>query len=930
MEGQMSIKKKSKLSEKSDLRQTKSKTKQPIKETKMAKKKTVKASVEKSQENSGSSTYTHPTFESPMRPEVGTQPNFKKKKAPATYRYDSSLSPTLEWDGNPAREEAEKLIAKILEAKNIDEAKEAAFRLKAMTKPFLNWSGKAERLSFDVPTLPLFIHERLSTKAIIDTIKDRKRQGDFFDILHQQVKRPATEQIIKAYEHRDRWVNRLVLGDSLAVMNSFLEYEGLGGNVQMIYMDPPYGISYGSNFQPFVRKRDVKHNDDTQMTREPEAIQAYRDTWTLGVHTWLTYLRDRVLLSRELLSDSGSFFLQINEENLHHAHEILNEVFGEKNFVSLITFRKKNMPFGAATLERMSDYIIWYAKDIERLKYRKLFVHKDVQGASRWDWADFPNGETRRLTNEEWNNHKLLPEGTRVFRHGSLKPSGFSEAQVFDVKFKNKIYRPPYGGCWTTTKEGIDKLISLNRIAAENENLMYKLYLDDYPVMQLNNLWSDTSGESDKIYAVQTMSKVVQRCILMSTDPGDLVIDPTCGSGTTAAVAEEWGRRWITIDSSRVPLALAKQRLLTNKYPYFKLSNETNGPSSGFVYERKKNRFGQEIGGIVPHITLGSIVNSEKEPTEILYDRPEIVGGVTRVTGPFVFEATIPTPVDYDSDGVEDSKTKTQEEYDSFTDRMLEILKRSPVLRLEKGKEIKLKDIRKPTKTLALSAEATSVNGKDRKIAILFGPENGAVSHKAVFSAIREAQGKSYEQLLVIGFTIEPNARTEIEQAEQAYDLPAFYVQATPDLVMNDLLKTMRSSQIFSVCGLPEIKIKKHKSKSKSEPDTYQVTLLGLDTFDPTEMETISRKAEDVPAWFLDTDYNNLVFHVDQAFFPKTGAWDNLKKSLKGVYEDEVWDHLSGVTSAPFEVGEQDQIAVKVIDERGNELMIVKSLKEAQ
>lgn len=885
-----------------------------------------KAASNKPSSTSGSSAYTYPTIESPMRPEIGTQPNFKKKKPPVVYRYDSSISPALEWDQNPSREYIEALIANIIDSKDLVEAKIAAQKLRALSKPFLNWTGKAERLSFSVPTLPLFIHERLSTKAIIDTIKDRKRQSDLFDLLHQEEKRTATEQILKAYEHKDKWVNRMIMGDSLVVMNSLLEYEGMAGKVQMIYIDPPYGINYGSNFQPFVRTRDVKHADDGHMSREPEMVQAYRDTWELGIHSYLTYLRDRLLVSRDLLNDSGSIFVQISDTNLHHVRELLDEVFGAENFQAIIAF-KTSSPLMSKGLPQAYDFLIWYSKDASRVKYRKLFKERDISNDKEWRFLDDEKSELgyRRISDEEF---AALKSYRGIFRRRKLESSGFTESCMFNFELNGKMCKPFGGKSWATNKAGIEVLKKKNRLFLLGNSPYFKQYYSDFPFQNVDNCWTDQPAAEARMYVVQTAEKFIQRCMLMTTDPGDLVIDPTCGSGTTALVAETWGRRWITIDTSRVPLALARQRLLCAQYPYYELVNDSVGPIGGFVYERSINKFGEEVGGIIPHITLGSIANNEPPEEEIVVDRPKLSKRVTRVTGPFVFEATIPTPSDYEN-GNSDTERVT-EEYESFSDRMLEILKRSPVLRLEGNKQIKLKDIRKPTKTLALSAEATSINGKDRRVAILFGPENGAISYKSVFSALREAQGKSYEQFLVIGFAIEPNARIEIEQAERAYDLPAFYVQATPDLMMNDLLKTMRSSQIFSVCGLPEIKIKRNKSKSKSEPDTYQVTLLGLDTFDPTEMETISRKAEDVPAWFLDTDYNNLVFHVDQAFFPKTGAWDNLKKSLKGVYEDEVWNHLSGVTSAPFEAGEQDQVAVKVIDERGNELMIVKSLKEAQ
>jgi len=406
----------------------------------------------------------------------------------------------------------------------------------------------------------------------------------------------------------------------------------------------------------------------------------------------------------------------------------------------------------------------------------------------------------------------------------------------------------------------------------------------------------------------------------MSTDPGDLVLDPTCGSGTTAYVAEQWGRRWITADTSRVPLALARQRLLTATFSWYDLKDKNRGPAGGFTYKRKQNKKGEEVGGIVPHITLGAIANNEPPAEEVLVDRPEVENGITRVTGPFCVEATIPTPVDWEGDGVEDSGVVSGEAYGSFVDRMLEVLRKSPVIRLEANKAVTFKNVRPPAKSLSLSAEALVINGQEKAVALVFGPENGAVSEKLVYEAAREAHAKNYTHLYVIGFAIQPNARTLVEKCADVMGVPATYVQATPDLMMGDLLKNMRSSQIFSVCGQPEIKVIRTKDKQ------YQVDLLGLDVFDPITMDVTHRSGNDVPAWLLDTDYNDLCFHVSQAFFPRTNAWDNLKKALKGEYEESVWDHLSGTTSAPFEAGEHKQIAVKVIDDRGNELLVVKKL----
>lgn len=870
--------------------------------------------------------YTHPDATSALRPDVGVQAQFRKKKPPKTYRYDSSLSPALEWDEQPAREQGEELIGKILEAGSLEEAKAAAEQLKAMSRPFLNWAGKAERQAFEVPTLPLFVHERLSTKAILETVKRHSRDKQVSLDLFGDPKRDLADQVLKAYEHRDQWVNRMILGDSLVVMNSLLEYEGLGGQVQMIYMDPPYGVKFGSNFQPFVRKRDVKHGEDEDFTREPEMVQAYRDTWELGVHSYLGYLRDRFSTARDLLTQTGSILVQISDENLHHVREVMDGVFGADNFCGLIAFQK-TVYATATLLPQLFDYLLWYARDRSAVKYRALFEPLTAEeNRSKYRYValgGLTSGSRRMMTKAEYSGDVELPAGSVAFMSDNITSPGHSTGTSVDFAFEGRRFNPGPNLHWKTGLDGLRRLAERGRLFAAKNSLRFVKLPTDFPFSPFKNLWAGTTGGSfleDKLYVVQTSAKVVQRCILMTTDPGDLVLDPTCGSGTTAYVAEQWGRRWITIDTSRVPLALARQRLLTAAYPWYELKDDARGPGGGFVYKRKQNSKGEEVGGIVPHITLKSIANDEPPAEEVLVDRPEEVSKVTRVTGPFVLEATIPTPVDLDGDGEDDSGQA--EGYADFVDRMVEVLRRSPELRLPGNVTVRLEQVRRPAKTLSLSAEAMA-GGKP--VAVVFGPEHGAVSQKLVYNAGMEARAKGYTHLYVFGFEVEPNARKLVDEAEAALGVPGTYVAATPDLVLGDLLKTMRSSQVFSVTGLPEIELKKVKTP-KGEPEQWQVTLLGMDTFDPATMELIHRKGDDVPAWFLDTDYDpTRCFRVCQAFFPKTGAWDNLKRELRAEYEESLWDHLSGTTSAPFELGEQRQVAVKVIDERGNELVVVRA-----
>jgi adenine-specific DNA-methyltransferase len=745
--------------------------------------------------------YKHPESESPMRPEVGTQARFNKRLPAQKYRYDSSLSPAMDFDGqNPARPLGEWLLARIKEAaalpaphvfKKPQEFKatdgsvvctaaglqDAVAQLAAIEKPFLNWAGKAERLSFDVPTLPLFIHERLSTKAIIETLKGHRidKQESLFD-LYADPQHPIFEQALRAYEHKDQWVNRMILGDSLVVMNSLLRYESLGGQVQMIYIDPPYGVKFGSNFQPFVRNRDVKHNDDEDMTREPEMVQAYRDTWELGLHSYLTYLRDRLLTARDLLHPSGSIFLQISDENVHHVRELMDEVFGADNFVAQVNF-KSMQALGQSGLAKVYDYLLWYARDKERLKFRPLFAPKDIKDDKEYRFIDDSETELgyRRLSEDEFGE---LDDYAHVFRRSALTSSGYTPSCTFTFEF-NGVKCKPFGTkSWRTNLEGIEVLKSEQRLFLLADTPYFKLYYRDFPLMSLENSWTEQAAAEARMYVVQTGAKFIQRCMLMTTDPGDLVLDPTCGSGTTAYVAEQWGRRWVTCDTSRVPLALARQRLLTATFSWYALTDNMRGPAGGFVYKRQQNKMGVEVGGIVPHVTLGSIANNEPPSEEIVVDRPETDNSITRVTGPFCVEATIPTALD---SAEQQQAAPTMDDDTPYIVRMLEVLRRSPVLRVEGNKTVTLKNVRPPAKSLLLNAEAVvdatapgqnptledavreaaEKSGKalplsQRSVAFVFGPENAAVSQRLVDEAAREAPLKGYSHLYVIGFPPHP------------------------------------------------------------------------------------------------------------------------------------------------------------------------------
>lgn len=548
-------------------------------------------------------------------PEVGMVTPFTDPDAGKTrWKYDPHIDPSLQFDSQRAW--TENLIDDALASNDPEQMKQALEALKKAQSPYLNWAGKAEHTSFSVDTVSLHVHERVDPASILAAVrkrmgKEEKSKGKvkalqpgLFDAPFENL---PLRDALDFYKHEKGWSNRLIAGDSLLVMNSLLQKESMAGKVQMIYFDPPYGIKYGSNFQPFVNKRDVKDKNDKDLTQEPEMIKAFRDTWELGIHSYLSYMRDRLLLARGLLNETGCIYVQISDENIHHVREILDEIFGSDNFVSLITFRKKTMQFGSKYIEGMSDYLLLYAKKISSLKFKHLFKNQSVQSTPNWNNVQFKNGVERKLTKDEWENHSLLKGEFRVYRPVLMKPSGFSNNMVYEVPFKGENYYPVKGGCWSTYEDGMKKAIKANRVFSAGSNLYYKLFHEDYPVSTITNLWADMSGQKNMVYVVQTLDTVVERCLLMSTDPGDLVFDLTCGSGTTAYVAEKWGRRWITCDTSRIALSLAKQRLMTSSFDYYELKYPNEGLKGGFFYET------------VPHITLKSIANNPD--IDQIYDR---------------------------------------------------------------------------------------------------------------------------------------------------------------------------------------------------------------------------------------------------------------------------------------------------------------------
>jgi adenine-specific DNA-methyltransferase len=543
-------------------------------------------------------------------PEVGlVTPDDDPGQPKTAWAYDPHLDPALQFDSG--RAELEALIDDALSSGDTNTMRAALAELKRRAAPYLNWAGKAERTSFAVDTVSLHVHERIDPATILAALRKRLRAGNagVADAPHQDdwlqawFEQPLPlREAIEFYKHDRGWSNRLIAGDSLLVMNSLLTKEGMAGQVQMIYIDPPYGIKYGSNFQPFVNKRDVKDRKDEDLTAEPEMIKAFRDTWELGIHSYLTYLRDRLLLARELLHESGSVFVQISEDNLHLVRNLMDEVFGCDNGLPMVIFRKTTgagSPSGYTDfLPQTCDFLLWYAKNKRVVKFNRLFASRDFSGDANFRLVKGANGQVVPLKAGE--SPSSLPEMARLFRpNPATSQTGGATTQV-PVNATGKTYSPGQRG-WSTSAGGMERLNRASRLMGIGDTLTYVRYADDFPNQPVIDIWDDTrqSGFGDpKVYVVQTATKVIERCLLMTTDPGDLVLDPTCGSGTTAFVAEKWGRRWITCDTSRVAVTLAKQRLMTVSYDYYDLRYPNEGLKAGFIYKT------------VPHVTLKSIANN--------------------------------------------------------------------------------------------------------------------------------------------------------------------------------------------------------------------------------------------------------------------------------------------------------------------------------
>ena len=842
--------------------------------------------------------------------------------------------------------------------------------------PQLVWKGKDQQNDSDleVPAGPIYTQEHIQPQAIIETLRAQKqRESDQIELLFEGFNDLDFNQKIEFYQHEQNWHNRFILGDSLAVMNSLAEKEQLKSGVQMIYFDPPYGIKFSSNWQVSTRKREVGNTKAEDVTPQPEQVKAFRDTWELGIHSYLAYLRDRLTVARELLTESGSIFVQISDENVHRVRCLLDEVFGDTNFVSEITWTRGDMT-SSTSLSSVFDYLLWYAKDKEQLKYKPLYIQWDERSAdpllASYLRVELPDLTRRRMTKEEKEDPTLLPDGSRRFvDYQATSQSGNKDK----YEFEGKIFTPPGDRGWVSNQEGLDRLAKQGRLLTSGKSLRYIRYAGDFPGREITNLWTDTSGgRSEKTYVVETNPKVVQRCLLMTTDPGDLVLDPTCGSGTTAYVAEQWGRRWITIDTSRVALALARTRLMSAKYPYYRLENTSN-IKEGFSHKTaphiglKRMAYNTEIDDIhAEHAEkleplraemnrlmeqnwmeweVPTETDSEWSPKfqelhrqwlklkrerqlamdastarrakkEILYDQPHENTKRVRVTGPFTVESLSPhfvlDPVDAEADTPTTAAPDVSQDYHQH---ILEHLKTGGVQNRLQEQRITFDWLEElPGEWLHAEGAYTDADNNMPNVAISIAPQSITVGSQWINEAAKEAARRTprFDLLIIAGFAFEGYTAGEDTRMGRLTILP---VKMSPELMVRELKNTGQGN-LFMVFGEPDVEIVDHKD------GTHSVKLLGVDVYDPKQGLTRSDTPEDIACWFIDTAYNGEAFFVRHAYFTgEDEPYKQLQRALNSEIDAEAWEALYRTESLPFAKPETGKIAVKVINHYGDEVM---------
>tara|TARA_R110002020_G_scaffold203325_4_gene406956 strand:+ start:431 stop:3001 length:2571 start_codon:yes stop_codon:yes gene_type:complete len=797
--------------------------------------------------------------------------------------------------------------------------------------PELFWLNKYgnddrdEMLKVDIRSL--YRHEHIAPEQLIKGLyktvieKKNENQMDMFSVnemFGNALERDELEKVSEYYQHSDGWTNRLIQGDSHLVMASLLEREGMAGQVQSIYIDPPYGIAYNSNWQMKLGDRNVKDGNDSFVSGEPEMIKAFRDTWELGVHSYLSYLRDRLLIAKELLNETGSCFVQISDENVHLVRNIMDEVFGSENFFAQINYRSMS-PLGQKGIAKVYDYIIWYAKDLKNIKFRSLYMPQDILDQSEYNFYDPGDGEYKKLNKSEMQSLSKK-EYSKIFKRSVLSSSGYTPSCTYDFEYQGRSFKPLNGKSWRTHSKGMARLVEKKRIIVLGKNPYFRQFYNDFPLIQLENSWSDTAaGFSEaKKYVVQTNEKIIQRCLLMTSDPGDLILDPTCGSGTTAYVAEQWGRRWITIDTSRIALNIAKQRIMTANFPYYKMYDEDNKDMrQGFQYRT------------IPHITLKALANDEPFDQETLYDQPIEDKNRLRVAGPFTVE-TLQNFEPVNPESLDDGSLQEEDNGD-FELRIFDHLKSAGVKNGIKNEQAVFVRV-EPLADSFLHAEGFYIDsaGAERKAYFHIGPKFGTVAKQAVNEAVKSCRQRGdADWLIILGFSFESDiANQNVTMSVGSFEVTK--VRMHDDLMQEGLLKKDKKAASFVTIGEPDIKL--HKEK-----DTAYVEVCGLDIYDPIKDIVKGRNIEDIAYWMVDDDYDGSNFVVKQVFFcggkkdefkkwqkgldslAKDKTKKNVERTLKIEIDDDAFDRLYGFKSHPFEAKKGKKVAVRVISQFGEE-----------
>ena len=833
--------------------------------------------------------YTHPDKERVNNPPVGlVTPETDKDAGKKTYAYDPHLDPQLQW------------------------------------------AGKKEHVSFEIPTVSLHVHERIDARTVVESVRKRNGAAAQQSLFAAPEENPPIRQAIEFYKHRHNWTNRLIAGDSLLVMNSLLEKEGLGGQVQMVYIDPPYGIRYGSNFQPFVNKRDVTDGKDEDLTGEPEQIRAFRDTWDLGIHSYLAYLRDRLLLARELLHESGSVFVQIGDENVHRVGVVMDEIFGAENRLATISYTTTGGS-SAHTLPEVADYLLWYAKDRKRTKYRQLYeplTRREVIEHFSWHvMIELTDGQRRKPTPEErFDPDKHLPKDARIYRRMNLASRGLSTTGRSEPhEWDGRVFRCPASQQWRVSPEGMDRLAELGRLEAleGQTSLMWKLYEDEVPGRRINNIWAVQMSPSDKRYVVQTADSTIRRCLLMTTDPGDLVFDPTCGSGTTAYMAEQWGRRWITCDTSRVAAALAKQRLMTASFEYYELAHPDEGVGSGFRYHS------------VATVSAKTLGYNEPPAEVVLYDQPRIDRGKIRVTGPFTVEA-VPAPTVKPLEEIEDAEIQPADRSVTRTGATVrqgdwrdELLKTG--IRGKGGQHISFARLEPLPGTRWLHAEGETRPGDSgaERVVVSFGPDHAPLEQRQMALAIEEVQRLVPRPKIIVfaAFQFDPEASKDIDETLWP-GVALLKAQMNVDLLTDDLKKKRASNESFWLIGQPDVEVE--RIADGEDQGKFRVSVQGFDYYNTRTGNVESGGVDKIAMWMLDPDYDGRSLFPRQVFFPMAGAkdgWAKLAHNLKAEIDEDLIEAYRGTVSLPFEPVERGRAAVKIVDDRGIESLKIVEIR---